>query len=145
MERPFLTGVLVGAGGLFLWYKRGWFVSLFRRATSHFHGAGPAAAGAHEAALRHARRYAFAAAQDRSPVAGLTHASYALNSLDLIEEIAGTESIRAAGYDPVKVRKFISDLQDRHAEALRGADPYVTQVLALQDSFVEHGAAPNGA
>jgi hypothetical protein len=155
MQRPFLTGALVGAGGLLLWYKRGWVISLFRRIGSHFHGADDAAVrlGAAENAVRHIRRYTFAAMQDQSPIVGLTHASYALMGLDLLEETVGREGIQAlSGYDPTKVRSIITKLQDKHAEALRGADPYISEVLGLErrepaqlPGFALMGPAPMGA
>lgn len=154
MQRPFLTGALVGVGGLLIWYKRGWFVSLFQRAASHFHGGGgPQFGDAPANAIRHIRRYTFAAMQDQSPIVGLTHASYALMGLDLLEETVGREAVQTlSGYDPAKVRAVITKLQDKHAEALRGADPYISEVLGLQrrdpaqlPGFAMAGPAPMGA
>lgn len=96
-------------------------------------------------AVRHIQRYTFAAMQDQSPIVGLTHASYALNGLDMLEEIGGGDAVRAAGFEPRDVRALISSLQDRHAKRLHMADPYITQVLGLQAGFALPGAAPNGA
>jgi hypothetical protein len=82
--------------------------------------------------VRHLRRYAFASSQDISPIVGITHASYALNALDSLEEKIGHAGIRAAGYDPAKLRKFITELQDKHAEKLRACDAHLQQVLEIE-------------
>lgn len=103
--------------------------------------------------VRQIRRYAFAASQDKSPIVGLTHASYALVLLDALEEIAGQELIRKAGYDPKQVRAFITKLQDYHAEKLRSCDSFLSKILSMERSepggnlpgFVLAGGAPRGA
>lgn len=102
--------------------------------------------------LRQIRRYAFASAQDKSPIVGLTHASYALVLLDTLEEVIGRDAVAKSGVDPKKVRAFIVACQDRHAEALGACDPYLQQVLAIErdeggqlPGFVVAGAAPRGA
>lgn len=107
--------------------------------------------------VRQIRRYAFAASQDKSPIVGLTHASYSLVLLDTLEEIVGKDAIKAAGYDPSKLREFITKQQDRHAEMLQACDPHLQAVLALErgepggqiPGFVLAGddvlAAPRGA
>lgn len=164
-DHPFLTGTAVGALGLLVWFRRGWFVSLFRRATSVFHGFGeagvpgvltaltfPGGSNAAPIAIRQIRRYAFAASQDQSPVVGLTHASYALILLDTIEEMMGRDAVqKMAGVDPSKIRQFITLQQDRHAEALQPCDRYLVQVLKLEREggkpgfMLQGGAAPRGA
>jgi hypothetical protein len=105
-------------------------------------------------AMRQLRRYAFAASQDKSPIVGLTHASYALVLLDTLEEVAGRDAVRATGVDPAKIRGFITALQDKHAEALQACDPYMQAVLAMERSeggqlpgfvMAGAGAAPRGA
>lgn len=104
--------------------------------------------------IRQIRRYAFAASQDKSPVVGLTHASYALILLDTLEESAGQQAVSATGVDPKKVRAFITKLQDMHAENLKACDSHLTSILALErgegmqiPGFVVAGAggAPRGA
>ena len=147
MKHPFAVGIGVGAAGLFLWWKRQWLMGLVSHVRSPLHGLGapPNAAGLAGVAVRHIRRYAFASMQDQSPIVGLTHASYALNGLDMLEEVAGRDAIMANGFAPNKVRKLISDLQDKHATALHHADPYITQVLGLQAGFALAGPAPMGA
>jgi hypothetical protein len=82
--------------------------------------------------VRQIRRYAFAASQDRSPIVGITHASYALVLLDTLEEIVGRDAIAKAGYDAGKLRKFITDLQDGHAKVLEKCDSYMQNVLAIE-------------
>jgi hypothetical protein len=121
-----IGGGLLGAGavwGILALKKRGVF-SLGAPVVQGKNAAG--------VAIRHIRRYAFAASQDKSPVVGLTHASYALMGLDMLEEVAGRDAIRAAGFDPAKVRGFITKLQDAHAERLQGCDPHLQDVLALE-------------
>lgn len=83
-------------------------------------------------AVRQIRRYAFASSQDISPIVGITHASYALILLDTLEEIAGTEALDQAGIPVKKLRDFITKLQDRHAEKLKGCDLHLQQVLELE-------------
>jgi hypothetical protein len=93
-----------------------------------------------ESAIKHAaavhvrqiRRYAFASSQDLSPIVGLTHASYALVLLDTLEELVGQEAIKKAGYDPKKIRKFITEQQDRHAENLKACDTHLQKVLEIE-------------
>lgn len=112
------------------------------------------AAGAAAVHIRQIRRYAFAASQDQSPVVGITHASYALVLLDTLEELVGRDTIKKAGYDPEKIRKFITELQDMHAERLQSCDTHLQDVLAIERAepsptpgFVVAGwgAAPRGA
>lgn len=106
-------------------------------------------AGAAGVAVRHIQRYTFAAMQDQSPIVGLTHASYALNGLDMLEEAGGGEAIRAMGFSPSKARELISSIQDRHARALHAADPYISQVIGMREGFefadAGAGSAPMGA
>lgn len=153
-EHPFATGVAVGALGLLVWWKRGAILGMFRRALHPM--SGPLGLEGNDdgmpAPVRHMRRYAFAATQDQSPIAGLTHASYAMMALDLIEETAGREAISRAGYNPQRVRAFVAALQDRHAEKLKGRDPYISKILEMEREeqaapagFLMTGAAPMGA
>ena len=163
-EHPFATGVAVGVVGLLAYWKRHAIASFFRSAAtkiSHpFAGFGDdrllpgAASGAAGVAVRQLKRYTFASMQDKSPIVGLTHASYAMAFMDFLEEAVGREAIQKAGYDPVQVRALITKLQDKHAEALRQCDPYIAEVLALERAegnqlpgFVMAGAggAPMGA
>jgi hypothetical protein len=95
-----------------------------------------------DACARHAQRYAFASLQDRSPVAGLTHASYAMTGLDLLEEAAGTDGAKRIGIDIVAIRPLVAKLQDYHARALRECDPFLEAALRLTGGS---GVAPNGA
>lgn len=157
MKHPFATGVAVSAIGVLAFWKRHWIASMFRRVTSPLHGLGDDRSGLRldtgpANAIRHIRRYTFAAMQDRSPIVGLTHASYALMGLDLLEETVGRQAIQRAGYDPTEVRAMITKLQDKHAEALRPADPYISTVLAMErrggtrlPGFAMAGPAPMGA
>jgi hypothetical protein len=149
--------VAVGAGVTYMvMNKLDWFKSLFSFSGGSL-GATDAkammsnAVGVH---VRQIRRYAFAASQDQSPIVGLTHASYALVLLDTLEELIGKDAIRKAGYDPEKVRKFITEQQDRHAESMQKCDPHLQRVLEIERSegsqipgFVVAGAfaAPRGA
>lgn len=155
MKHPFVAGAAVGAIGLLAWWKRAWLAGLARRIRHPLSGTGlvtgvPAAL---ETCVRQIRRYAFAASQDQSPIVGLTHASYALISLDTLEEIAGRDAIRnLAGIDTMKVRQFIVAQQDRHAKTLESCDPFLTAVLALErdgqvrpKGLVFGGGAPTGA
>lgn len=150
MKHPFAVGLAAGIAGLFLWHKRSWLMGLVHRGTS-MHGFGTPVdlAGAAGVAVRHIQRYTFAAMQDQSPIVGLTHASYALNGLDMLEEAGGGDAIRLMGFSPTKARELISALQDRHAKALHAADPYITQVIGMREGFEfgldGAGAAPNGA
>lgn len=82
--------------------------------------------------VRQIRRYAFASSQDMSPIVGLTHASYALVLLDTLEELVGQDAIRKAGYDPKKIRAFITANQDRHAENLKACDTHLQKVLEIE-------------
>lgn len=156
MRHPFVVGTAVGAVGLLAWWKRGTIIGMFRRLTSHFHGPmGMTALPANAdpgICIRQIRRYTFASMQDKSPIVGLTHASYALVLMDTVEEMVGREAIKAAGYDPAAVRLLITKLQDKHAEALQACDPYMRQVLANErgegaalPGFVFAGGAPTGA
>lgn len=141
-----LVGGALGAGIVY-GVKRARSIGLFGQAT--ISEKTPTAV-----AIRQIRRYAFAASQDKSPVVGLTHASYALMGLDLLEEVAGRDAIRAAGFDPTRVRQFITKLQDMHAERLQACDTYLQEVLKIERAeggqlpgFVVAGAgaAPMGA
>ena len=144
-EHPFAAGVGVGILGLIVWTQRGRIAALFRHVIrSPLAGAdNPMSclgddrimsklSGDPAVAVRQLRRYTFASMQDKSPIVGLTHASYALMCLDLLEETVGRDAIKKAGYDPLVVRTLITKLQDKHAEALRSADPYISSVLALE-------------
>lgn len=82
--------------------------------------------------VRQIRRYAFASAQDKSPIVGITHASYALILLETLEEIAGRDNLQRSGIDVVRLKTFITKLQDKHAEALKGKDVYLQQILAIE-------------
>lgn len=106
--------------------------------------------------IRQIRRYGFASSQDMSPIVGLTHASYALVMLDTLEELIGQDAVRKAGYDPKKIRAFITANQDRHAEKMKACDQHLQAVLAIERSddngqlpgFVLAGeamSAPRGA
>jgi hypothetical protein len=155
----FLGGAAIGAGALFAYQKLAPLLKLkFSGALSGSVPAMPAAdiPGLAGIAVRQLRRYAFAASQDKSPVVGITHASYALILLDTLEEAVGRETIAKMGYDPGKIRAFITKNQDRHAEALRKCDPYLLEVLAMERAdpngqlpghvFAgDWGAAPRGA
>lgn len=154
MKHPFVAGAAVGAIGLLAWWKRAWLAGLARRIRHPLSGVALVPNGALETCIRQIRRYAFAASQDQSPIVGLTHASYALISLDTLEEIAGRDAIQnLAGVDTVKVRAFIVAQQDRHAKVLEGCDPFLTAVLALErdgaimkpKGLVFAGGAPTGA
>lgn len=101
-----------------------------------------AIAGALATHIRHIRRYAFASSQDKSPIVGLTHASYALVLLDTAQELVGTDTIKRAGYDPNKLRAFITKLQDLHAENLKKCDLHLQEVLAIERA--EGGAQTPG-
>jgi predicted ArsR family transcriptional regulator len=91
--------------------------------------------------VRQLRRYAFAAAQDKSPVVGLTHASYALAMLDALEEVVGREQVsKIAGINVKRLRTFITKWQDTHAERLNRCDPYLQEILRIERS--EGGAIP---
>ena len=129
----FLSGAAVGAGTVYLLTRKlGPFGPILKGAD----GALPAdalknAVGVH---VRQIRRYAFASSQDRSPIVGLTHASYALVLLDTLEEIIGRAAIVKAGYDPTKLRAFITAQQDGHANKLEGRDPFLQKMLAVERS-----------
>lgn len=157
-EHPFATGIGVGILGLIAWTQRRRIAGFFRQLRHPF--AGPLGddrmalklTGDPGVAVRQLRRYTFAAMQDQSPIVGLTHASYAMMAMDLLEETVGRDAIQKAGYNPAQVRLLITKLQDKHAEALRSCDPYIAQVLELErreggalPGFVMAGAAPMGA
>jgi hypothetical protein len=149
------VGIGVGVALGVVWWKRHWIAGVFRRVVHPLRGiTGDVTAllppsnigGAPGIAIRQLRRYTFASMQDQSPIVGLTHASYALNALEFLEENLGREAIMSAGYDPTKVRAVIVGLQDRHGEALQKCDPYITQVLAMErGGLALPGAAPAGA
>lgn len=138
-------GIGLGVGGVLLYQKvksTGLIPGL---------GAGPDI-GPLATHARQIRRYAFASSQDMSPIVGITHASYALVLLDTLEELVGKDAILKAGYDPGKLRKFITALQDKHAENLKTCDAHLQQILAIERAeggpqtpgFVVAGA-PRGA
>lgn len=148
-----LAGALLGVGGAYAYTNRARIILWFTQ-KALAGAAGPLSVTDPGVALRQLRRYAFASSQDKSPIVGLTHASYALVLLDTLEEMGGRDALRATGIDPAKVRAFITALQDRHAEALRQCDPYLQQVLALERAeggalpgfvMAGAGAAPRGA
>lgn len=157
MKHPFAVGAAVGVVGLLAWYKRGWISARLRALRHPLSGLGgdlPTSLPANAdpaVCVRQLRRYAFAALQDKSPIVGLTHASYALVLLDTLEEMVGRDTITKAGYNPASVRELITKLQDKHAAALNGCDPFLTQVLAAEKAqgvlpgFVLAGGAPLGA
>jgi hypothetical protein len=155
MKHPLAVGVGVGLVLGAAWWKRHWIAAMFRRVAHPLHGiTGDINAllppsnigGPPGVAIRQLRRYTFASMQDMSPTVGLTHASYALNALEFLEESLGRDAIVSAGYDPVKVRAVITGLQDKHGKALESCDPYITQVLALErGGLALPGAAPAGA
>jgi len=143
---PFWKGVLAGIGFVVLWSHRGWIVQAvkgivgFRGTLRGAYDAVKLAAATGidmpsadpQIAFRQMRRYAFAASQDKSPIVGLTHASYSLIALDILEEAVGREKLLAVGCDPVKVRVLVTKLQDMHAKALEACDPFLTQALAME-------------
>jgi len=137
----FLGGIAVGAAGV-------WGYSKIKQIVP---GLGAVEIGPLATHARQIRRYAFASSQDLSPVVGITHASYALVLLDTLEELVGRDAIVKAGYDPTKLRKFITALQDKHAEALKSCDAHLQQILKIERAegiqtpgFVVAGA-PRGA
>jgi hypothetical protein len=141
-------GALVGAGVTWWFMRKGCL--LFGQT------ANPTASieSAVQTHVRQLRRYAFAASQDKSPIVGLTHASYSLILLDTLEELVGRDAVKKAGYNPIKLREFITKLQDQHAEALKKCDVHLQTVLAIERAegsplpgFVVAGAgaAPRGA
>ena len=144
-EHPFWTGFIVGVLGLFAWNHRGAIVSLAKRLLHPkdlLRGLSLAKLGEvtgiempsqdPSIAFRQMRRYAFAASQDKSPIVGLTHASYALIALDILEEAVGREALMSKGCDVTKVRAFIAMLQDGHAKRLEACDPYLSSILAME-------------
>lgn len=140
----------MGAVGVFLWYHRGVVMMLARKLlhpSQLFHGGLDgvldlvklgAATGIEmpssdpAIAFRQMRRYAFAASQDKSPIVGLTHASYSLIALDILEEAVGRDRLLALGCDPAMVRNVVTKLQDGHAKKLEGCDVYLSSVLAME-------------
>lgn len=159
MKHPFVWGAVVGIGGIIAWHQRGRIVALARKLRHPFSGFGDDRffTGNKDAAVavRQLKRYTFASMQDQSPTVGLTHASYAMAFMDFLEETVGREAIRAAGFDPVEVRRVITGLQDAHAEKLRTCDPYLSKVLELERAqpggqlpgfvFADAAGAPMGA
>lgn len=144
-----VAGAALGAGTVVAWQK---FKPLIGFGLGALANLGSGVSGDVGVHLRQIRRYAFAASQDKSPVVGLTHASYALVLLDTLEEMIGRDAVARAGYDPKKVRDFITKLQDTHAEKLRACDPHLTEILRIERAegmqlpgFVVAGAAPRGA
>jgi len=133
-----LTGAVIGAGGMYLATRK---IGPFGPLLKGFGGSEmPDLKNALGVHVRQIRRYAFASSQDRSPIVGLTHASYALILLETLEEIVGTEAISRAGYDPRKLKKFIVGLQDMHAKQLEAQDPFLTAMLNI-----ERGESPDVA
>jgi len=161
MKHPFVWGAVTAVVGIVAWRNRGRIVALARRLRHPFSGFGDdkffaiGGRGDPSIAVRQLKRYTFASMQDQSPIVGITHASYAMMALDLLEETVGRDAIKAAGFDPVEVRRIITGLQDAHAERLRACDPYISKVLELErkeggqlPGFVfadAAGAAPMGA
>lgn len=129
----FVGGVAVGGAGYYFGTK--YLKSLIPGLSGPAEDALKNAVAVH---VRQIRRYAFASSQDMSPIVGLTHASYALVLLDTLEELIGQSAIRAAGYDPKKIRVFITANQDRHAEKMKACDSHLQEVLAIER------ADPNG-
>ena len=148
-KHPFVMGAVVGVGGLLLWWKRHAIVALFHKMRHPLSGLGhmrAQVAGNPAVAIRHLKRYTFAALQDQSPIVGLTHASYAMMALDLLEEVAGRDAIKAQGYDAAEIRELVTALQDKHAERLKSCDQYIQKVLGLHGAgMLDMGAAPTGA
>jgi len=167
-EHPFWTGLIVGVVSMVAWSHRGWIISLGRKLMHPkqlFHGlqyafggdGGLSAATGIEqpssdpaVAMRQLRRYGFAAAQDQSPVVGLTHASYALICADILEETLGREKLMALGCDIARIRPMVAKLQDMHAQKLAACDSYLAQALATEQgaAFAGDGVeyiAPTGA
>ncbi len=156
-----LGGVGLGVGGYWTYQKLAPLLKL--KLSGLGSGAGPDmpalnVPGALGVWVRQLRRYAFASSQDKSPVVGLTHASYALVLLDTLEEVVGRDAIRKMGYNPEVIRAFITKNQDKHAEGLRSCDPYLLEVLKMERAdpngqlpghvmagAFEWGAAPRGA
>ena len=138
----FVGGAALGAGALYYLTRRRGCV-LFGQAlpTTAALDKIPGPVGVH---VRQLRRYAFAASQDKSPIVGLTHASYALILLDTLEEIVGREAIQRLGYDPAAIRQFIAGTQDRHAAALEKCDGFMTNMLGVERGLGV-AAAPRGA
>lgn len=125
------SGIAIGLGAAAAFVNRGKIVGMF-------HGAGvnPAASlteNAADVAVRQIRRFSFAASQDLSPVVGLTHANYAFALLEALEEAIGRERLKSlTSTDPVALKQFIVALQDRHAKALEGRDPFLQRVLEME-------------
>lgn len=157
MKHPFVWGAVTAIVGFVAWRNRGRIVALARKIRHPLSGLGDdrflvGGGGNPAIAIRQLRRYTFASMQDQSPIVGITHASYALMALDLLEETVGRDAIKSAGYDPTQVRALVTKLQDMHAEKLRACDPYLAQVLNLErkegsalPGFVFAGGAPTGA
>lgn len=160
---PFWKGVLAGIGIVLLWTHRGWIIRVVKGAV-HFRGTFRGAIDAvklaaatgiempsadPQIAFRQMRRYAFAASQDKSPIVGLTHASYALIALDILEEAVGRDKLLQLGCDPVKIRTLVTKLQDMHGKQLEACDPFLAQALAMERGMMGAGGveyiAPTGA
>lgn len=132
--KPFLVGALIGGsvvGGVMAYRKYKGLTSLLGAGSGDSSTGNKLkdAVGVH---VRQIRRYAFASSQDISPIVGITHASYALILLDALEEIIGRDAIEKAGFNATKVRKFITELQDKHAEALKGCDKHLQKILEIE-------------
>jgi len=137
----FVGGLALGVGGCYAYQKV--------KSITGF-GAADAIKNAVDVHARQIQRYAFAASQDMSPTVGITHASYALILLDTLEEIIGRDAVRDAGLSPQKIRKFITDQQDRHAKKLQGCDAHLQTILTLAKREGINiaggvGGAPRGA
>jgi hypothetical protein len=142
---PFWKGVFAGIGIVLLWSHRGWIFRVVRGVftSSSLRGAFDAAKLAVATgiempssdpaiAFRQMRRYAFAASQDKSPIVGLTHASYSLIALDILEEAVGRDKLLALGCDPQMIRTSVARLQDMHGKKLEACDPYLSAALAME-------------
>lgn len=135
----FVGGAAVGAGATLYFSRKIAKAACAARLLGEGEGALPIPAAAIATHLRQIRRYAFASSQDRSPIVGLTHASYALVLLDTLEEIVGRDAAEKSGISARKLRAFITKLQDMHAERLQACDVHLQQVLRIERA---NGLAP---
>lgn len=146
----FVGGAALGAGATYWWMRSRAGLPLFGegRIPAELPASAGNSVGVH---VRQIRRYAFAASQDRSPIIGITHASYALILLNTLEEIVGRDALLRTNVKVDKLRDFITRLQDLHAERLQKCDPLLVKILELErreggqiPGFVVAGA-PTGA
>jgi hypothetical protein len=128
----FAGGAVVGAGATFYFGRRIAKAACAAHLLGEGTGALPIPATAIATHLRQIRRYGFASSQDKSPIVGLTHASYALVLLDTLEEIVGRDAAEKSGVNTRKLRTFITKLQDRHAEALSKCDAHLQAILQIE-------------